>query len=63
MLMTINKNEDLEIAKKYLSFQYEGERYKIEKSKVVPKGTFINYCPVIENSFVITTDKKILSCC
>ena len=63
MLMTVDKNEDLEIAKKYLSFQYEGERYKIEKSKVVPKGTFLNYCPVIENSFVITTDKNILPCC
>jgi len=63
MLMTVNRNDDLEIAKKYLSFQYEGERYKIENSKVVPKGIFLSYCPIIENSFVITTDKKILSCC
>ncbi len=63
MLMTINKKEDLGTAKKYLSFQYEGERYKIENSKVVPKGMFLSHCNVIENSFVITTDEKILPCC
>ena len=63
MLMTVDKDEDLKIAKKYLSFRYEGERYKIQNSKVVPKGTFLNHCPVIENSFVITTDKEILPCC
>jgi len=63
MLMTVDESKDLVIAKKYLSFQYEGERYKIENSKVIPKGIFSNYCPVIENSFVITTDKKVLPCC
>jgi MoaA/NifB/PqqE/SkfB family radical SAM enzyme len=63
MLMTLNKKEDFKIAKKYLSFQYEGERYEINNSIVIPKGTFSNYCPVIENSFVITTDQKILPCC
>ena len=63
MLMTVNKNEDLKIAKGYLSFKYEGERYKIENSKITPKGNFLNYCPIIDNSFVITTDNKILPCC
>ncbi|MBN2694360.1 radical SAM protein [bacterium] len=63
MLMTTDENNDLEIAKKYLSFNYDGERYKIDNLKIVPKGNFLNYCPLVENSLVITTDKKILPCC
>jgi len=65
-VMLMDNKSDVElakIAKKYLYLDYPGERYAITDNQLSAKGEPTDECPVIENSFVITTDGEVLPCC
>lgn len=64
MMMTEKSEKELiDLSKQYLYLNYPGERYNILNDEFYVKGKKNRYCPVIDNSFVITTDEDILPCC
>ncbi|TET89632.1 MAG: radical SAM protein [Methanomassiliicoccales archaeon] len=50
-------------AHEHLYMDYPGERYEIIDGNFKMRGKRISTCPVLENSFVITSDGTILPCC
>jgi len=63
MMYEGNNKELIEISKKYLYLDYGGERYKINKGVFEVKGKDLGYCPLFDNSIIITTDGDFLICC
>lgn len=64
ILMMENEEKNLiNQARKYLNLKYIGERYEIKNDKLLFKGKMLPKCPIIDNSFTITSDEDILVCC
>jgi MoaA/NifB/PqqE/SkfB family radical SAM enzyme len=64
MMMTESPEKELvELARRYLYFDYPGERYKIVNDHFCIKGDSKPFCPLVDSSFVVTTDEYILPCC
>ncbi len=64
MLMKDGDNSSLVlVAECYLYLDYPGERYYLDNGQFYVKGSALDYCPLIENSMVITTDGRFLPCC
>ncbi|MBD3216052.1 MAG: radical SAM protein [Candidatus Lokiarchaeota archaeon] len=64
IMMFYNEDKEMKkIARNYLDLKYRGERYKIKNGNLKYRGSPLPFCPIIDNSFVVTSDMDFLVCC